>query len=208
MLEINKKNIAIVAIIVIIIIVIIIINMTQTEEKEEDWIEEVELTQETEPEEHKKIKIHITGEVINKGIVEINEGGRIIDAIEKAGGTTQIADLSKINLAYVLEDGQKVNIPSINDKQLENEEQYITQENQENVIVGENLSKKTEKRININTANEQELQNLQGIGETMAKRIVEYRKANGKFKEIEDLKNVKGIGNAKYDKIKQNICVK
>ena len=198
-MEINKKNIAIAIIIVIIIIAIIITNMTQTEEKEEEWIQETEVTQQAEPIEEKKIKIHITGEVVNKGIVEIAEGGRIIDAIEKAGGTTQTADLSKINLAYVLEDGQKVNIPSINDKQLENEEDYITQESGEDIIKEKSTSKKAEKKININTANEQELQNLQGIGEAMAKRIVEYRKANGKFKVIEDLK---------YDKIKQNICVK
>lgn len=79
-----------------------------------------------------KIKIHITGEVNNQGIIEINEGERIADAIEKAGGLTIKADVSKVNLAYVLEDGQKLYIPSIDD----NNFNEIDIGSGENVIVG------------------------------------------------------------------------
>lgn len=205
--EINKKNIIITLVIIVtIIIVIIVTNMTQTEEEnEQDWIENEPVLQESTQIEQKKIKVHITGQVLNNGIVEINEGERIVDAIEQAGGVTEEADLSKINLAYVLQDGQKINIPSIHDKE---QEEYVTQESGKDIITENNLSKKVEKKININTANEQQLQELQGIGESMAKRIIEYRKINGKFKSIEEIKNVSGIGEAKYNKIKEYICIK
>ena len=77
-------------------------------------------------EEKKEIVIHITGQVAKQGIVKLEEGARVIDAIEKAGGATKEANLSKINLAYLLEDGMKLYVPSINDKQ---EEEYISSNN-------------------------------------------------------------------------------
>jgi len=216
--SINKKSIIIVLTVIIVIITIIIINITNImnlEENNEQWlIDEINtnITEQNEIEEKiiekEKIVIHITGEVVNNGIVKLEEGERIIDAIEKAGGTTEKADLSKVNLAYVLADGQKLYIPSIEEKF---EGEYITEGSGENVIIENNLTKKEEKGnkiININTANEQELLNLQGIGESIAKRIVEYRKINGKFNSIEDIKNVSGIGEAKFNKIKNYICVK
>lgn len=202
--EINKKNIIIAIILAIIIILIIVINMPKAEESEQEWLIESN-TQEIEQTKESKIVVHITGQVTNNGIVEINEGERIADAIEKAGGLTPEADITKVNLAYILTDGQKIYIPSIHEK---GEEEYVTQSSGENVIIENNLSKKEEKKININTANEQQLQELQGIGESMAKRIVEYRKANGKFTSTEDLKKVSGIGEAKYNKIKDYICIK
>ncbi len=163
--------------------------------------------------EKNKIIIHVAGAVVKNGIVEIEEGQRIIDAIEKAGGATAQADLSKINLAYVLSDGQKIYIPKINENYTgeyvtgasSNEEKNSTSTS--NTSTSANKSE-TNKIININTASAEELQNLQGIGESIAKRIVEYRKENGKFNNIEDIKNVSGIGEAKYNKIKNNICVK
>lgn len=77
-------------------------------------------------EEKREIIIHITGQVAKQGIVKLEEGARVIDAIEKAGGATKEANLSKINLAYLLEDGMKLYVPSINDKQ---EEEYISSNN-------------------------------------------------------------------------------
>ncbi|MCI8362159.1 MAG: hypothetical protein HFJ41_03355 [Clostridia bacterium] len=77
-------------------------------------------------EEKKEIVIHITGQVAKQGIVKLEEGARVIDAIEKAGGATKEANLSKINLAYLLEDGMKLYVPSINDKE---EEEYISSNN-------------------------------------------------------------------------------
>ena len=136
-----------------------------------------------------------------------------------AGGAKEDANLSKINLAYQLEDGQKLYVPNINDKE---EIEYITEDVAKNNIVNndgivtdekENNKNKTniesEKKVmvNINKATQAELENLPGIGPAIATRIIEYRNENGKFSSIDDIKNVKGIGDAKYDKIKDSIEV-
>ena len=164
----------------------------------------------------KKIIVHISGEVISPGVISLEEGARIVDAINMADGVTEEADLSKVNLAYVLEDAQKIYIPNINEK----EEKEIVENIEEGVVIrgsgmsdennssSGNNSKNENVKININTANVKELQKLSGIGESIALRIVTYRKENGKFNSIEDLKNVSGIGENKFNKIKNNIFVK
>ena len=132
----------------------------------------------------------------------MEEGARIADAIEAAGGATLEAELSKLNLAYVLKDGQKIYIPSI----LDEEEEYIMEGSGDGVIKEEEEQDK-EGKININTATQTELETLTGIGPSTASKIIEYRKQNGEFKTIEDTKNVSGIGENKYESIKNNICV-
>lgn len=117
-----------------------------------------------------------------------------------AGGATTEADLSKINLAYLLEDGMKIYVPSIND---EEETEFVTSSSG----VSENNEKDVLK-VNINTATSEELQRLPGVGESIANRILTYRKENGKFSAIEDLKNVSGIGDAKFNNISQYIYIK
>ena len=86
---------------------------------------------------------------------------------------------------------------------------YITSESGNNVIIQENTSETggKNKKVNINKATQSELETLPGIGEAMANRIIEYREQNGNFQKIEDLKNVKGIGEAKFDKIKELVTV-
>ena len=155
-----------------------------------------------------KIVVHITGEVKNKGILILSEGARIADAIEKAGGETKEADLDEVNLAYILQDGQKIYIPNKKDKENQENKVYITKESGNNVIIenGEE-SKKMNEKININTASQAELEELPGIGEAIANRIIEYREENGKFNKIEDLLNVKGIGDAKFADIKEYVIV-
>ena len=150
-----------------------------------------------------EIIIHITGEVENEGIIKIKKDARIADVIDEAGGVTNEADLSKINLAYSVKDGQKIYIPNIKDK--ENEGEYITEEAGDEVIVEGEV--KTSK-VNINTAKQTELETLTGIGPSIALKIINYREENGEFKTIEDIKNVPGIGDAKFENIKENICVK
>ena len=127
------------------------------------------------------------------GILELEDGSRIFDAIEMAGGLTQMADVSKINLAYVLEDEEKLYIPSIND---EKDVEYLLSEND----VGT--------KVNINTAKLEELQNIPGVGPSIAQAIIDYRKENGKFKNIEDIKNVSGVGESKYKNMESYIKVK
>lgn len=161
------------------------------------------------PSSQNQIYIHIIGEVNNQGIIILEKGQRIVDAIEKAGGITKKADLSKVNLAYVLSDGQKVRIPSVDDK--ENVE-YVTQNSGNNTLIeggnqgASNISLGGGK-VNINTATQTELETLTGIGPSLAARIIEYRGQNGKFKKVEELRNVKGIGQSKYDGVKEEVVV-
>lgn len=158
-----------------------------------------------------KIIIDISGQVVSPGVIALEEGARIIDAINAAGGATKDANLAKVNLAYLLEDAQKIYIPSVNDK---NDTAYVSEgSGDEEIITNENTQKSSNKKeeklmININTANEGELQKLPGIGSSIASRIVTYRKENGKFNTIEDIKNVSGIGDSKFNNIKNNIYVK
>ncbi len=153
-----------------------------------------------------KIIVHITGEVKNTGILVLKEEARIADAIESAGGATEEADLNKINLAYTLKDGQKIYIPN---KEDEENIAYITEGSGNNVSVenGDESEMKEKIKININTASQAELEELPGIGEAIASRIIEYREENGTFNKIEDLLNVKGIGDAKFAEIKEYIVV-
>ena len=143
-----------------------------------------------------KIKVYITGEVKNQGVIELEEGDRIADAIEKAGGQTEQASLKNVNLAYQLEDGQKIYIPNINDTETE-----IIDDGASGVVDDATIKQTV---VNIN----KELQSLNGIGESLATSIVQYRKENGNFETIEDLKNVPGIGDSKFENIKEYIKVK
>ena len=165
-----------------------------------------------EDKEEEMMAIHVTGEVKNPGVVKVKQGSRIEDIIEAAGGLTENADITNVNLAFEVEDGMKIRIPS-NDEGNENEgniiEHYITQDSGKGVIVSEDKSSENLSLvININTANETELEQLPGIGASIAGRIIDYRNKNGKFKAIEDIKNVTGIGETKFEKIKDLIKVK
>lgn len=178
-----------------------IANENDIEEKEE--IQETNISEENTEE---KIYIHITGAVMKEGVVEINNNARIKDAIEMAGGLREDADISNVNLAYILKDGQKIYIP--NKSEIVQAETIVTEENGEEVIIDDGGDlEEINGKININTAGIEQLEKLSGIGEGTAIKIIEYRKDNGKFKSIEDLKNVSGIGDAKFNSIKNNICV-
>ena len=166
--------------------------------------EEHDKNEEKEEETPKEIIIHITGAVENEGIVRLKEGSRIIDAIEAAGGLTSEVNLKKVNLAYTVQDGQKIYIPKTSDIDAEI---GIDAKTGEAVIVYNGTEEGTTGKININTATLNELLSLSGVGESTAEKIIEYRKENGRFKTIEEIKNVSGIGNLKYESIKDYICV-
>lgn len=155
--------------------------------------------------EKRKIVIHITGQVKNPGLVYLDEGARIADAIKEAGGSTKDAALDKVNLAYVLEDGQKIYIPNKNEKI--SEIQYIITDSGENVLKDTGKEKGGIKKVNINSANQEELETLPGVGPALAVRIIEYRNSNGKFEKVEEVQNVKGIGDSKFTNIKEHICI-
>ena len=157
-------------------------------------------------EEEEMMAVHITGEVKKSGVVKIKEGSRIEDIIKAAGGLTENADITNVNLAFVVEDGMKIRIPSVNEEKTD--EDYITEDSGKGVIMTDENTSTSSSVININTASESELEQLPGIGPSISSRIVEYRNKNGKFKSIEDIKNVTGIGDSKFDKIKSLIRVK
>ena len=150
----------------------------------------------------KAIIVHIDGEVVNPGIVYHNNDARILDDINASGGLTAIGDTSKINLAYPLKDGQKVHIPSIYDTVDIN---YIKDDAGNNVILPDNTS--SSYLININNASAKDLENLPGIGSSTASKIIDYRNKNGSFKNIEDIMNVNGIGESKFNMLKDYICI-
>lgn len=175
------------------------ISTNHTNDIVENQVEE----QNSNAKQEEKIIVHITGEIKNSGILELPVGARIADAITAAGGATDNADLEQVNLAYELQDGQKIYISSKEDKEIV----YITSESGDNVIVGEN-SQGVNQKVNINQAGQEELQELPGIGPALAMQIIQYRNTNGKFSKIEDLQNVKGIGDAKFNNIKEYVTVK
>lgn len=160
------------------------------------------MTSEIEETENSDIVVHILGCVQSPGIVKVPEGSRIIDVISSAGGATSDADFSKINLAYMVSDAQKIYIPSVNDNL--NTVDYITDSAGENVLEQENNSS----TVNINTASQTELEALPGIGPSTALKIIDYRTSNGKFKTIEDIMDVPGIGKSKFNSLKDYILIK
>ena len=207
----NKKQ-KIIAIILITIIGIGIYCYTDaienTNEEEIENVLEVAQTNTTKETEEKNIFVHIAGCVQKEGMLELSSNSRIADAIEKAGGLTQEADLSDINLAYLLEDGMKIYIPNQNERQENNEKtkNIPKEENTPSMQIQDTNTKQDV--ININTATQEELDTLPGIGPAIAAKIIAYRKEKGKFNNKEEIKEVSGIGEAKYEKIKEYISIK
>ena len=155
-------------------------NETESMFVEEDEGEAIELK-------NKQIVVDVKGGVKRPNIYRLDEGSIVEDAIKIAGGTTSEADLIKINRAEKLSDNQEVIIP----------------------IKGQDVSSASSSsgKVNINTANETELDSLPGIGPAKAVEIIKYREENGKFKSIEEIKNIKGIGEASFEKLKDSIKV-
>lgn len=148
--------------------------------------------------------VHITGAVKNPGVYQLSSTDRIIDAVKIAGGETEEANLDLINLAALLKDGQKIIVPY----QIYNETGEEDNRNiYNNIEKGYSSSDSTSRKININIADTIILQTLPGIGLVLSERIIEYRNKNGLFGVIDDVKNVSGIAEKKYEGIKDLICV-
>lgn len=206
----QKIKIAITLFVIIIAIFYYIYSQNQKEIFFEESKQENEVQERTEETENKKIIVHVSGAVKNEGIVELEEGARVANAIEKAGGVRDDAYTKDINYALKLEDGMKIYVPTIEESKQEKEEVNINSESS-NYIISSNNTKTNEnsngQKVNINNADESELDELPGVGPSTAQKIIQYRKENGEFKSIDELKNVSGIGEAKFQKIKDLICV-
>jgi len=153
-------------------------------------------------EEVENIKVYITGEINNSGVYELKKGSRVIDLIKLAGDLTKDGDLNAINPARTLRDGESITIPK---KVLVNS---LTEEDAPSNNLSTSQSGKTkEGLININRASKSELMELPGIGEVKSQAIIDYREENGSFVSIEDIKEVSGIGDKTFEKIKDKITV-
>ena len=143
-----------------------------------------------------KVGVYIDGEVNNPGYIEISKGKNLEYALSKIGGITKDADINNIDLKQILKNGEKIIVPKkrefsdVEDLEIDNAEMDDVQDFM----------------ININEAGEEELKSLPGIGDVTARRIIEYRNKK-RFESIEEIMEVKGIGDRIYEKIKNNICV-
>jgi competence protein ComEA len=137
--------------------------------------------------------VDVAGAVRQPGVYEFAEGDRVIDAIERAGGSMPKADLSLLNLAAPLVDGTQILVPKAG--------AVATG------APGGTPGTSTSGLINVNTASATELETLSGIGEVLAATIIEYRTQNGPFVSVEDLMDVSGIGPATLDEIRDQVTV-
>ena len=173
-------------------------------------------------EEPKYFKVDIKGQINEPGIYTMAEGDRVIDVIEKAGGLTQIADTTVINLSKKVSDEMVIIIYSVAEvtnyqKTKEKEEQTlkICTDNEKEIKNDACINSKEESKkdssspgkININSATKEELMTIPGIGEAKAESIIKYRNEHGNFQKIEEIKEVNGIGDGVFAKIKENITI-
>lgn len=142
---------------------------------------------------------YICGEVRSPGVYKVVSGARISDLVDKAGGMTEDADLTSVNLAREVTDGEQIIIGSVKGGQL------VSGGDTGDLSGNNDIS--TGKLININTADKTALMTLPGIGEVRAEAIISYRESSGLFKKKEDIKKVSGIKDSSYDKIKDLITV-
>lgn len=157
-----------------------------------------EIKEEAVSERPKETVVDIKGEVNNPGVYQMEEGSRIIDVIDKAGGVLEEAETTAVNFAQILTDQMVIYVPKkgeelptdsmITEGQLDNTEAEVTQ-------------------VDINKAEKEILMTLQGIGPSKAENILSYREENGLFETIEDIKNVPGIGEVTFENLKDVITV-
>lgn len=141
-----------------------------------------------------QVYAYVTGAVANPGVYSLDEGLRVCDAVEAAGGLTEDADASTVNLARVLSDGEHIALPT-------------KAEVETALAQGSAGGAAASSLVNINTADASALETLSGVGSATAQAIISDREQNGPFSTIEDLMRVDGIGEKKFAKLKDSICV-
>ncbi len=150
------------------------------------------------PAEPVRLAVYVSGCVEAPALYYLDEGSRVADAIAAAGGFAEGAATGALNLARVLQDGEQVDVPS---------EQPEAAAGAPAAAGGAAAATGAPARVNINTADAAALQQLDGVGEATARKIVADREANGPFRTVEDLKRVSGIGDKKLSNLKDAICV-
>lgn len=176
--------------------------LQEEEETGEKEIEEESLSSETKErqEEEKEptiFAVHICGAVQNPGVYQVEEGTRMFQVLEMAGGFLDTADQEYLNLALQVEDGMQLRVPTMEETK---EVNYLSLETSVQQSGAEG-------KIDLNKADETQLCTLPGIGESRARSIIQYRTEHGKFQRPEDIMKVSGIKEAAYEKIKDFIVV-
>lgn len=136
------------------------------------------------------IQVHVTGAVVSPGLYELRDGDRVADAIERAGGPAPSADLSRVNLAARVVDGQQVLVPLLGAAPAASDG-------------GEGATRP----VSLNGATLEELTGLDGVGPKTAQKIIDYREAHGGFKSVDELLEVPGIGPAKFEQLREQVTL-
>jgi competence protein ComEA len=158
------------------------------------------ISTENKPQLPEKIMVDVKGQIKQPGVYQANTGERVIDIISRAGGLTDKADQSMVNFAEHVEDEMIIYIPAQG-------EEGFTQPASAGANPTTSVGSQTGSKININKADETELQNLPGIGPAKAAAIVEYRNSSGPFEAVDDLKKISGIGDKTFEKLKDLIGI-
>ena len=149
-----------------------------------------------------EVYVDIDGAVVSPGVYRLKDGARVAQAIDAAGGLTPEADVTGLNRASKVADGQKIYVPKVGEQQAN-----ASGGGSDDSTVSTSGVSDSAGLVNINTASASELQTLSGIGPSMAQSIIDERTKNGAFASVDDLMRVSGIGEKKLAKIKDCICV-
>lgn len=149
------------------------------------------------------VVVHLVGEVREPGVVELEAGSRVLDAIEAAGGPTERADLTVLNLARQVSDGEQIEVFDREAAALMREAGQLSPGSGEARPPGE-AGGVGDGTVNINTASAEQLTQLSGIGPALAQRIIEWRESNGLFESVDQLTEVSGIGAKTLEKFRDN----
>lgn len=200
----NKKTIALIVVLIILFTVSVMMygrnkeKVFQDEYMDNIFVEEEEkeiLVEVGDTKANKSyIVVEVKGEVTRPDVYELEEGSIVKELIDMAGGLTKEADISRINRAKKLQNHELVVIGNINDKENMN-------------MIEESSEAEYDGLININSANLEELKKISGVGDVKAQSIIEYREKNGGFKSIDEIKNIDGIGEKTFEKIKDKITI-
>lgn len=154
-----------------------------------------------------ELVVYLSGAVARPGLYKLKPGDRVADAIEAAGGLASIADNRRVNLAQPVKDGMHIYVPSSLPAAAPSSSHPANHPAEQPASSSAAPVLQASEKIGINTAEKEELEKLPGIGPALAERIIEYRRINGPFHEIAEIKKVNGIGEAKFNRIKDRITL-
>ncbi len=221
MAQLNKK---IAAVCLAVVFCVIVSLLPQEREESAAALQETVAAAEQKEKAAAMIKVYVSGAVHNPGLHDIAPGSRAVDAIAAAGGLTEEANKDRVNLAKICKDGMQINVPRLSTKELRRlrmersvgtvsteshaaaESSYAAQADGAYSAAAGTESAAYGGVIHLNSASAAELEELPGVGEVTAQRIVEYRAQHG-FSRIEDIMNVKGIGQAKFNKMRPYLAL-